>query len=198
MPLYELKIISKFLVCFQLHEPRINLDLIHPEDGDLPTIDADALASLNEGLDGIQPLPATPLMESTIASTEPIDTPPSVQETPDIEVGDEVIRSCVTPRKIIAVKGILQKENERHKCALKLLPFFFSKEELSSSNTDGTHSKRPLDSTRLNSLKVLVFSRFPIDSPVAKDKAWKFIKGKINSKCRLSKHINKQTGDRDA
>ena len=78
MPLYELKIISKFLVCFQLHEPRINLDLIRPEDGDLPTIDADALASLNEGLDGIQPLPATPLMESTIASTEPIDTPPSV------------------------------------------------------------------------------------------------------------------------
>ena len=75
------------------------LPLAAPEDGDLPTIDADALASLNEGLDGIQPLPVTPLMKSTIASTEPIDTPPSVQETSDIEVGDEVICSCVTPRK---------------------------------------------------------------------------------------------------
>ena len=124
----------------------MNLDLIRPEDGGLPTIDADALASLNEGLDCI-PLPATPLMASTTASEEPIDTPPSVQETPDIEVGDEVIRSCVTPRKINSVKGILQKENERHKCALKLLPFFFSKEELSSSNTEGTHGKMPLDST---------------------------------------------------
>lgn len=76
--------------------------------------------------------------------------------------------------------------------------FFFSKEELSSSNTEGIHGKMPLDSTRVNSLKVLVFSRFPIDSPVAKDKAWKSIKGKINLKCRLNKHINKQTGDRDA
>lgn len=180
MPLYELKITSKFFVCFQFHELRIDLDLIRPEDGDLPTIDADALASLDEGLDCIQPLPATPLTVSINASTEPIDTHPSVQETPDIEVGDEVIHSCVTPRKIIAVKGILQKENERHKCALKLLPFFFSKEELSSSNTDATHGKMSLDSTRLNSLKVLVFSRFSIDSPVAKDKAWKSIKGKIN------------------
>ena len=175
------------------------MNLICTEDSDdLPTIDADALASLNEGLDCIQPLPATPLSAPPTASTGPRDTPPSVQETPEIEVCDEVIRSCVTPRKILAVKGVLQKENERHKCALKLLPFFFSKGELSSSNTEGTHSKMALDSTRLNSLKVLVFSRFPIDSPVAKDKAWKFIKGKINSKCRLSKHINKQTGDRDA
>lgn len=186
-------------MCFQLQEPGLNLNLIRTEDGDdLPTIDADALASLNEGLDCIQPLPATPLSAPPTASTGPRDTPPSVQETPEIEVCDEVIRSCVTPRKILAVKGVLQKENERHKCALKLLPFFFSKGELSSSNTEGTHSKMALDSTRLNSLKVLVFSRFPIDSPVAKDKAWKFIKGKINSKCRLSKHINKQTGDRDA
>lgn len=100
---------------------------------------------------------------------EAIDLPSSVQETLDIEVGDEIIRSCVTPWKINYVKGVLQKECERHKCALKLLPFFFFKEELSSSNTEGTHNKMALDSTRLNSLKVLVFSRFPIDSPVAKE-----------------------------
>ena len=158
------------MVCFQFHEPGMNLDVICPEDSDdLLTIDADALASLNEGLDCIQPLPATPLMASTTACTEPIDrTSLNVQETPDIEVGDEVICSCMTPRKIIAVKGVLQKENEWHKCALKLLPFFFSKGELSSSNTEGSHSKMALDSTRLNSLKVLVFSRFPIDYPVAR------------------------------
>lgn len=173
------------------------MDLIRLDhDDDLPTIDADTLASLNEGLE-VQPLPATPLLEPTTASGEAIDPPSSVQETLDIEVGDEIIRSCVTPRKINSVKDVLQKECERHKCALKLLPFFFSNEELSSSNTEGTHNKMALDSTRLNSLKVLVFSRFPVDSSVAKDKAWKSIKGKINSKCRLSKHINKLVGDRE-
>ena len=112
-------------------------------------------------------------------------------------VGEEVIRSCVTPRKVCVIQAVLQKETQRHQCALKLLPFFFSKEELSSSNTEGTHQKLPLDTTRLNSLKVLVFSRFPIDSPVEKDKEWKIIKSKINSKCRLSKHINKNASQRE-
>ena len=95
-------------------------------------------------------------------------------------VGEEVIRSCVTPHKVSGIQAVLQKEAQRHKCALKLLPFFFSKEELSTNNTEGTHQKLPLDSTRLNSLKVLIFSRFPVDSPVEKEKEWKIIKGKIN------------------
>lgn len=68
-----------------------------------------------------------------------------------------------------------------------LLPFFFSKEELKNSNTDGTHGKQCLDSNKLNSLKVLVFSQFPIESATEKDKVWRFIKTKINARCRASK-----------
>ena len=56
------------------------------------------------------------------------------------------------------------KEKERHRCALKLLPFFYTSEELSNSNNDGTHNKQQLDVTKLQALKVLVFSRFPIES----------------------------------
>ena len=77
------------------------------------------------------------------------------------------------------------------RCALKLLLFFYTSEELSNSNTDGTHNKQQLDVTKLQALKVLVFSRFPIESATEKEKVWKSIKSKINSKCRLSKHVHK-------
>ena len=145
--------------------------------------------------------PTTPLNPSV---TPPAVTPPPVltvphrqqsavsHESSEMEVGDEVVSSCVTPRKFMAVKDILKKEKKPHRCALKLLLYFFTSAELSSSNTDGTHNKLPLDSTRLNSLKVLVFSRFPVESTVEKEKSWKSIKGKINGKCRLTKHIHKQ------
>ena len=93
------------------------------------------------------------------------------------------------------MKDVLKRETERHKCALKLLPYFFTAAELSSSNTDGTHHKLPLDATRLNALKMLVCSRFPVESPVEKEKSWKFVKGKINGKCRLNKHIHKQAAE---
>ena len=72
-----------------------------------------------------------------------------------------------------------------------------AKEELSNSNTEGTHNKRRLDVRKLQALKVLVFSRFPPESTTEKDKAWKSIKGKINTKCRLSKHISKHAGERE-
>lgn len=55
---------------------------------------------------------------------------------------EEVIRSCVTPRKVQSVQEALQKEEDRHRCAMRLLPYFFSKEELSNSNIDGTHGKQ--------------------------------------------------------
>ena len=74
-----------------------------------------------------------------------------------------------------------------HKCALKLLPFFFSKEELASCNTDGSYGKGSLDATRLNNLKILLFTKFPNSSPLEKDKHWRAIKTKINAKCRASK-----------
>ena len=82
---------------------------------------------------------------------------------------------------------MLQKETKRHRCAVKLLPYFFTDEELVSSNTDGTHGKLALDSNRLNSLKVLVFSKFAIECAAEKEKLWKYIKDKINDRCRALK-----------
>ena len=38
-----------------------------------------------------------------------------------------------------------------------------------------------LDSGKLNSLKMLVFSKFPASNSEEKAKAWRVIKGKINS-----------------
>ena len=59
-------------------------------------------------------------------------------------------------------------------------------EELAENNTDGSHDKKCLDSVKLNSLKILVFSKFPVSTSKEKDKAWRNIKGKINSKCRAT------------
>ena len=70
---------------------------------------------------------------------------------------------------------------------LEVAPFFFSKEELASCNTDGSYGKGSLDATRLNSLKILLFTKFPNSSPLEKDKHWRAIKTKINAKCRASK-----------
>ena len=159
------------------------------------------MASLSEDFEDVIPLvPTIPLATFATPAKDTTPTAPIVPPLPgchqvqasEVEVGDEVVRSCVTPRKFLVVKDVLKRENERHKCALKLLPYFFTAAELSISNTDGTHNKLPLDATRLNALKMLVFSRFPVESPEEKEKCWKFVKGKINGKCRLNKHIHKQ------
>lgn len=165
-----------------------------PPNGNLPTIDHEALASLgNDPMEEFQPLPSSPLVPTTPETL----TLPSASSQDDTEVGEDVIRSLVTPSKSTGVQEVLLKEKERHRCALKLLPFFFTSEELSNSNTGGTHNKWRLDVTKLRALKVLVFSRFPLESNTEKDKAWKSIKGKINSKCRLSKHISKLARERE-
>jgi len=67
----------------------------------------------------------------------------------------------------LVVKDMLKKEHEpqMHPQASYL---FFSPAELSNSNTNGTHNKQPLNSTRLNSLKVLVFTRFPVEPSLDK------------------------------
>ena len=105
-------------------------------------------------------------------------------------VSEELIGTCVTPTRVKTIQYALSKpETERHLCALKLLPHFFRKEELAESNTDGSHDKKCLDSTKLNSLKILVFSKFPVSNSEEQDKAWRFIKGKINSKCRATRKI---------
>lgn len=90
-----------------------------------------------------------------------------------------------------------EREKERHRCTLKLLPFFFTSEELSHSNTEGTHNKQRLDITKLQALKVLVFSRFPPESATEKDKVWKCFKSKTNSKYHLGKHINKHAVEKE-
>ena len=136
------------------------------QDPELTTINTDTLSRLRAEED--QSAETNPDWEGTSASTPQ-------------EVGEELIGTCVTPSKIRTVQETLAIERERHLCALKLLPSFFSKEELATSNTDGTHEKHCLDSNKLNSLKVLVFSKFPVNTMEEKDRAWRCIKGKINS-----------------
>ena len=142
-----------------------------PLDLDFSTIDAVTLASLRE--------------EDPVPSCSPVVELPAII-TPS-RVGEELIRTSVTPRKVTKVQEALDREKERHKCALKLLPYFFTKEEVANSNTNGTHQKACLDSSKPNSLKTLVFSKFPVASNEEKDKIWRSIKGKINTKCRASK-----------
>ena len=51
------------------------------------------------------------------------------------EVGEELISTCVTLTRIKTIQRVLSKpETERHLCTLKLLPHFFSKEELAESS----------------------------------------------------------------
>lgn len=85
---------------------------------------------------------------------------------------------------------MLARESEHHKCTLKLLPYFFTREELANSNTDSMHGKDCLDGTKLNALKVLVFKKFPANSQSEKGKVWRDLKGRINAKCRSSKFFN--------
>ena len=103
---------------------------------------------------------------------------------------EELIGTCVTPTKIKAVQQTLGWEREQHFCALKVLQSFFTCEELANSNTDGTYRKKCLDSAKLNSLKVLVFTKFPVGATEDKEKVWRLIKSKINSKCRAIRKFN--------
>ena len=137
--------------------------------GDLSTIDTDTLDRVSEE---IQPAQISQPVQPTRVAI-------SAQE-----VGEELIGTCVTPTKIKAVQQTLGQERERHLCALKLLQSFFTNEELANSNTDGTYGKKCLDSAKLNSLKVLVFTKFPAGTNEDKEKVWRCIKSKINSKCR--------------
>ena len=102
-------------------------------------------------------------------------------------VRDDVLQTCLRPSRIQGVRAVLEKEDTRYRCAVKLLPLFFSKDELSRGNTDGSHKKESLDSRRLNSLRLLVFKKFPVELDEEKEKEWKFIKTKINARCRASR-----------
>ena len=161
---------------------------------DLQTIDVETLSSLSGEV-----VDVTPQMDAVTPRVDVItpQSPTAVPVTPnnametvcsEVPVGEEVIRTCVTPRKVHSVQIALgQKEVDRHRCAVRLLPYFFTKEELSNSNTDGTHGKQCLDRNKLDSIKVLVFSKSPVESATEKDRLWTFIKSKINARCRATK-----------
>ena len=55
--------------------------------------------------------------------------------------------------------------------------------------------KKCLDSAKLNSLKVLVFTKFPVGANEDKEKVWRFIKSKINSKCRAIRKCTPKDSD---
>ena len=111
------------------------------KEADLSTIDVEALNVIRREVFPISPTPLSSVVPHS----------PVVESTG--LVSEELIRSCVTPRKVKKVQDTLQAEHDRYRCAVKLLPHFFSKEELRTCNTDGTHNKVPLDRTRLHSLK---------------------------------------------
>lgn len=174
------------------------------ESHHLSTINYDTLDVLREELrTAEQPsaglpsaeLPTAVLPSAVLPSAElPSAVHPSA-ELPSApisqEVGDELISTCVTPSRFKAIQETLAKpETHRHLCALNLLRHFFTKKELAESNTDGSHEKKHLDSNKLNSLKILVFSKFPVSTPEEKDKAWRLIKGKINSRCRTTRKLS--------
>lgn len=110
---------------------------------DRTSIDEDALAQLCCSPTTPQSLPVVPQHSPGALFIN----------SPSQDISEELIRTCVTPRKVRSVQETLNKVSERHICALKLLQFFFSKEELTNSNTDGSHNKECLDSTKLNTLK---------------------------------------------
>ena len=75
----------------------------------------------------------------------------------------------VTPRKVRGIQETLRQEKDLYRCALKVVPILFTKTELANSNTDGSHRKGSLDSGRLNSLKTLIFTQFPVTSNEEKE-----------------------------
>lgn len=161
------------------------------KEADLSTIDVEALNDIRREVFPISPTPLSSAVPHSPVAESPVSLSPVVPHSPVVEstglVSEELIRSCVTPRKVKKVQDTLQAEHDRYRCAVKLLPHFFSKEELRTCNTDGTHNKVPLDRTRLHSLKVLLFTKFPVRSDEDEDKCWRFVKGKINVKCRHHK-----------
>ena len=135
----------------------------------------------DDPMEVFEPVPSTP-PEPTNLQTLALQ--PSTLE--DDIVGEDVIRSLVTPSKSKGVRDVLEKEKERHRCALKLLPFFYTSEELSNSNTDGTHNKQQLDVTKLQALRVLVFSRFQLKLPRRKKKCGNPSKVKLTRSVALA------------
>ena len=98
------------------------------ESLDLTTINADALRTLQEFDGSFSPI---------VPYVAPQQSVPDTDNSCGL-VTEELIQSCVTPRKVLKVRETLRGEKVRHRCAIKLLPHFFTKEELAMCNTEGT------------------------------------------------------------
>ena len=51
------------------------------------------------------------------------------------------------------VRETLRNERDHIKCAIKLLPEFFTTDVMGARNTEGNYEKQPLDKTKLRTLK---------------------------------------------
>ncbi|KAK2552376.1 hypothetical protein P5673_026456 [Acropora cervicornis] len=63
-------------------------------------------------------------------------------------------------------------QEDQCKCTIKLLPDFFTQDELAVSNTEGNFGKQPLDKTKLPTLKMLVLTTFPVRPEEEESKCW--------------------------
>ena len=86
---------------------------------DLSTIDVEAFAGLSASV-APNPLASLPQLPSTPETPARLTVNTSV--TVSTPVSEELIRSCVTPQKVESIQGALEKERERHRCALTSSP----------------------------------------------------------------------------
>jgi len=89
-------------------------------------------------------LPSAPLTSASCSK-------PSAMAS-HVPISEEVVRTCVTPGEVKGVQSVLESKKEPHRCAVKLLPYFFTRQQLGTSNTEGSYNKESLDTTKLNSL----------------------------------------------
>ena len=111
------------------------------------------------------PVTCAPLVYNTAASL-----------SLSVPVSEDVTCNCMMPCKVKSTckQKALEKESQQYKCALKLLPCFFTKEKLTKRNTHGSHVKEQLDSTKLKSLKAVVLG-FSLDCPKCHARTFTFI-----------------------
>ena len=97
--------------------PSDNLDA---KEADLSTIDVEALNDLHRDVFPISPAPLSSAVPHSPVVESPVPLSPVVPHSPVVEstglVSEELIRSCVTPRKVRKVQDTLQAEHEIQMC----------------------------------------------------------------------------------
>ena len=86
-----------------------------------------------------------------VLPTEPLQ--PALINNSSTPATEDLVRSCVTPRKVQRVRETRQPGTDLYKCAIKLLPNFFTPAELAMNNMNGNFGKQLLDKTKLHTLK---------------------------------------------